>query len=160
MEEFVVFTVITVKMYIIPVDSAGSLVFKNHMYAVIHYIITEVRTLSDDSSKFNDVISNFHRLERSSCLGSALHQACFLEFPFLVKRKATCLLLKKLLDEYDVFRHNTTFSDKYDVVRRIRRRPTSFLSKKPLNLLHFCLETLAFQSIKKLGTFFQLENSS
>ena len=91
MDEFVLFTVITVKMCIIPVDSAGILVLKKHMYAVIHYVITEVRALSDDSSKFNDVISNFHRLERSSCLGSALHQACFLEFPFLVKRKATWL---------------------------------------------------------------------
>ena len=110
-------------------------------------------------SKIIDVISNFHRLERPSCLGSAPHQACFLEFPFLVKRKATCLLLKKLLDEYDVFRHNTTFSDKSDIVRRIRRRPTNPTSffvkeKKSLKLLQFCFGNSGVPICKKSGNFF------
>ena len=34
--EFAVFTVISVKMYVMLVDYGGSLVVKNHMYAVIH----------------------------------------------------------------------------------------------------------------------------
>ena len=96
---------------------------------------------------------NFHRLERPSCLGSALHQACFLEFPFLVKRKATCLLLKKLLDEYDVFRHNTTFSDKSDVVRQIRHH-FFVKEKKPLKLLQFCFGNSGVPIYKKSGNFF------
>ena len=80
----------------------------------------------DESSNFTEALSNFHRLERPSCLGSALHQACFSEFPFLVKRKATWLFAKKIhLDKNDVvrrIRRHPTSSDEYDVVRRIRRR--------------------------------------
>ena len=88
MDEFVVFTVITVKMYIIPVDSAGSLVFKNHMYAVIHYVMKEVMTLSDESSKFIDVIFIFHRLEHVSCLGSACNMRSFPGFPLKTINKS------------------------------------------------------------------------
>ena len=51
------------------------------MHAVIHYVIIEVMALSDESSKFIDVISNFHRLEHISCLGSACNMRTFLEFP-------------------------------------------------------------------------------
>ena len=69
-------------MYKVVVDYSGNVVFKNHMYAVIHYVMTEVMTLSDESSKFIDVISNFHRLEHISCLGSACKMRTFLEFPF------------------------------------------------------------------------------
>ena len=81
MVEFDGFTVIYVKMYSVLVDYSGNVVFKNHMYAVIHYLMTEVMTLSDESSKFIDVISNFHRLEHISCLGSACNMSCFSEFP-------------------------------------------------------------------------------
>ena len=82
MVEFDGFTVINVKMCSVLVDYSGNVVFKNHMYAVIHYVMTEVMTLSDESSKFIDVISNFHRLEHISCLGSACKLRTFLEFPF------------------------------------------------------------------------------
>ena len=52
MDEFVVFTVIIVKMYRILVDCGGSVVLKNHMYAAIHCVITEVIALFDESLKF------------------------------------------------------------------------------------------------------------
>ena len=82
MVKFNGFTVINVKMYSVLGDYSGNVVFKNHMYAVIYYVMTEVMTLSDESSKFIDVISNFHRLEHISCLGSACKLRTFLEFPF------------------------------------------------------------------------------
>ena len=69
-------------MYRILVDYSGNAVFKNHMYAVIHYVMSKIMPLSDESSKFIDVISNFHRLEHISCLGSACKMRTFLEFPF------------------------------------------------------------------------------
>ena len=71
MVEFDGFTVINVKMYSVLVDYSGNVVFQNHMYAVIHYLMTEVMTLSDESSKFIEVISNFHRFRHPSSLGSA-----------------------------------------------------------------------------------------
>ena len=70
-----------VKMYRILVDYSGNAVFKNHMYAVIHYVMSKIMPLSDESSKFIDVISNFHRLEHISCLGSACNMRAFFEFP-------------------------------------------------------------------------------
>ena len=41
MDEFVIFTVIKLKLLIISVDYDGNAVFKNLMYAVIHYAIKE-----------------------------------------------------------------------------------------------------------------------
>ena len=120
MDEFVVFTVIIVKMHRIRVDCGGSVVLKNHMYAAIHCVITGVIAPFDESSKFIDANSNFLRLERPSCLGSALHHACFLEFPFAAKIEATCYYSKKATPCFTCF----------------------------------ALETLAFQCMKKLGTFF------
>ena len=71
MDEFVIFTVIKLKLLIISVVYDGNAVFGNHMYAVIRCIITEVMTLFDESSKFIDVNCKFHRCGRPSCLGSA-----------------------------------------------------------------------------------------
>ena len=66
MDEYVIFTVIIVKMYRILVDYDGNVVFKNHMYAVIHYVITEVIALSDESSNFNEALSKYRRCGRLS----------------------------------------------------------------------------------------------
>ena len=108
MVKFDGFTVINVKMYSVFVDYSGIVVFKNHMYAVIHYVMTEVMTLSDESSKFIDVISNFHRLEHISCLGSACKLRTFLEFPFHQIRQ---------YDAIDTTASNTTKRQRYyDIV--------------------------------------------
>ena len=69
--EFPIFTVTNVKMYDILADYSGNVVFKNHMYAVIHYVITEVIALSDESSNFNEALSKYRRCGRLSSLGSA-----------------------------------------------------------------------------------------
>ena len=108
----------------------------------------------DESSNFTEALSNFHRLERPSCLGSALHQACFLEFPFFVKRKATWLYAEKIQTWWIRRRPtNTTLSDEYDVVRRIDI--IIFVQeKKPLKLLHFCFGNTGVPIYKKIGNFF------
>ena len=102
------FTVINVKMNSVLGDYSGHVVFKNHMYALIHYVMKEVMTLSDESSKFIDVISNFHRLEHISCLGSACKLRTFLEFPFHQIRQ---------YDAIDTTASNTTKRQRYyDIV--------------------------------------------
>ena len=130
----------------------------------------------DESSNFNEALSNFHRLERPSCLGSALHQACFSELPFFCQKKSHLAFCLKITtwwirrpptnttssDKHvQRIRHlptNPTSSDKYDVqIRRRPTNPTSFFCQGKKSHSSFCsfvLETLAFQSIKKVGTFF------
>ena len=81
MVKFAIFTVISIKMHSILVNCVGSVVLKNHMHAAIHYVITEVIVVFDESSNFNEALSNFRRLERISCLGSACKMRTFLEFP-------------------------------------------------------------------------------
>ena len=78
-------------MHIISVDNDGSGVFENCMYAAIHYVITDIMTGFDESSKFNEGKCKYRRCGRLSCLGRAWQPACFLGFPFLVKIKATWL---------------------------------------------------------------------
>ena len=87
MDKFVIFTVIKLKLLIISVNYDGNAVFKNHMYAVIHRLITEVMTHIDESSKFIDVNCKFHRCGRPSCLGSA----CKVCLPADFSRVATLL---------------------------------------------------------------------
>ena len=82
MVKFAIFTVISIKMYSILVNYVGSVVLKNHMHAAIHYLIREIIEAFDESSNFNEALSNFHRLERISCLGSACKMRTFLEFPY------------------------------------------------------------------------------
>ena len=47
----------------------GNVVSKNHMYAVIHYITMEILSGFDESSKFNEAISKYHRFRRFRLLG-------------------------------------------------------------------------------------------
>ena len=92
MVKFAIFTVISIKMHSILVNYGGSVVLKNHMHAAIHYLIREVIEAFDESSNFNEALSNFRRLERISCLGSACNMSTSLELPIGGKKKGKLLL--------------------------------------------------------------------
>ena len=146
---FSIFTVIDIKLSFIGVNHVGNVVFKNPTYAVIHYVMTEVMTLSDESSKFIDVISNFCRLEHISCLGSACNMRTFLEFPWYCQIRRCRIRV--------VFGHCRIRQCRIRVVfwrcrfRRCRIRRVVFVSNSTY------LETLVFQSVKILGTFFSTQ---
>ena len=51
MDDFIVFTLMNVKMYRILADYDGNVVCSNHMYAAIQCIIMGIMTHLDESSK-------------------------------------------------------------------------------------------------------------
>ena len=69
--DFVTFTIITGKMYVILDDYDGNVVLKKHMHAAIHWIIRHIITFSERVSRINEGFFISARLVHPSQPGSA-----------------------------------------------------------------------------------------
>ena len=148
MNDFIIFSVINVKIYSLLADYDGNVVCSNHMYAAIQCIVMGIMTHFDESSKKYRSKFQLSLIGTPQLLGQCIAPSLFFRVPIFCQKKshlAFCLKNPNLM--------NTTSSDKYNVVRRIDI--IIFVQeKKPLKLLHFCFGNTGVPIYKKIGNFF------